>query len=122
MRGRGFASHKVGGADSQRSCSSTKTMLSQGRACLSCLILVPTLLTSCALGDEGMTADTALPTYVSMFQRTADFVCYYADECAENNTRPVFVLGSSLADCCGKPSVVTALDLTTQNCGTCGEI
>lgn len=60
--------------------------------------------------------------FVSIFQWAADFVCYHAEECAENDTRPVFVLGSSLVDCCGKPRVVTARDLTTQNCSACGEL
>lgn len=59
---------------------------------------------------------------VSIVERVAGFVCYHAEECAENETRPVFVLGSSLIDCCGKPNVVAAWELATQNCSACGEV
>ena len=52
---------------------------------------------------------------------STEFVCYHAAGCAENNTRPVFVLGSSLEDCCGKPSVVAAQDITTEACSDCGK-
>lgn len=50
-----------------------------------------------------------------------DFVCYHAEGCAENDTRPVFVLGSSLVDCCGKPGIVAVWDLTSERCSDCGE-
>ena len=52
---------------------------------------------------------------------TIDFVCYYDESCADNDTRPIFMLASSATDCCGMPNVVAAWDVTTERCSHCGE-
>ena len=51
---------------------------------------------------------------------SADFVCYRDDGCAENDTRPVFALGSSAGDCCGRPDIQSAWQIATDTCTNCG--